>query len=232
MLKKTGFSLIEVLIAFIILALVVGGAVASYVSIKQLSQEVVGYRYTALNLAREMMEAGETGFVPLAGGFVHPFRLKYYYANATVNTLPEVTLASGDKCNKSNNGVDGIITAEGYGLKEWRCFCAKEGVCSYPPGIPDGYTHPFTYLGDIKAKGLVPKGAENSVTIYYAVEKIGIINGIDYDNHDASDQNDYYKQTVEITWQENGEIKKEALAGIPIRKVNSNDRLNTGPFSW
>ena len=83
------------------------------------------------------------------------------------------------------------------------------------------WPHPFVYLGDIKAKGLVPKGAPDSIVIYYKVEQ---------------DPNFYnaYKQTVEITWQEEqgGQTKKEVLSVIPIRTVNNQLRLTTAEFWW
>lgn len=226
--KKSGFSLIEVLVAFVILALVVGGSIAAYVSIKQLAKEVVGYRYTALNLAREMMEAGETGFVPTVGGFIHPFRLKYYYAPAAGNSLSQVFLSSGQPCAASDSRVDGFINdVTGYGLKEWRCFCVKEKGCNV---APSGYTHPFTYLGDIKAKGLVPKDAQDNVIISYYVEPAedALVPG----NSARADNEKVYGQRVEVEWEEGGQAKKEVLAGIPIRKLNTNDRLNTATFSW
>lgn len=189
--RKKGFSLIEVLVAAVILVIVVAGSGIGYVSIRKLSKEI-DYRYTALNLAREVLEFGE------AGRFAHHFGFKYYYPKAANNTIPE----------SLDCGAGGIKDTVGYAVKEWRCFSL-------------GNADPFDYLGDIKAKGLVPKAAPDSVVIYYKVE---------------ADPNFYneYKQTVEITWQEEqgGKTKKEILSVIPIRHVNDQLRLVTAEFSW
>lgn len=193
--QKKGFSLIEVLVASVILAMVVGGAAVTHVSIRQLSKEMV-YRYTALNLAREVLEFGE------AGTLAHEFRMKYYYPSPTGCTIPDTGCDNGSGCRR------GIEYTEGYKLKEWWYFCDTN---------PD----PFDYLGDIKARGLVPKGTPHSVIIYYKVEQ---------------DTNFYnaYKQTVEISWQEEpeGKIKKEILSVIPVRQVNDQLRLTTAEFWW
>lgn len=101
--QKKGVSLIEVLVASLILAMVVGGAAATHVSIRQLSKETV-YRYTALNLAREVLEFGEA-----TRGFEHEFAFKYYYPTPTGCTIPDT-------------GCSGIEHSQGYKLKEWWNF--------------------------------------------------------------------------------------------------------------
>lgn len=137
--KNKGFSLIEILVASVILAMVVGATALVHVSIRELSSQLAGYRYTALNLAREVLEFGE------AGRFAHEFELAYYYPPATKCTLPR-------GCGGGYGGKD--TSKAGYKLREWWNFA---------PGNPD----PFDYLGDIKVKGLVPKEAPDSARIYY-----------------------------------------------------------------
>jgi Tfp pilus assembly protein PilV len=192
--KNSGFTLLEVLIAAMIFVLVVGASVTTLISITALSKEFE-YRYTALNLAREVLEFGE------ASQFAHPFKMKYYYPPATVCTIPGGCDNDAAGCRK------GLEPTEGYGLKEWYFFCSDN-------------PHPFMSLGDIKEKKLVPKKAPDSVVIYYAVEVDGVFGG--------------YRETVEVTWQEDlgGETKKEVLSVIPIREVNDQLQLNTAEFWW
>jgi hypothetical protein len=58
------------------------------------------------------------------------------------------------------------------------------------------------------------------VAIYYAVEADAVFGG--------------YRETTEITWQEDpgGATKKETLSVIPIRQVNDQLQLNTAEFWW
>jgi len=191
--KNSGLTLLEVLIAAMIFVLVVGAAATALVSIRSLSKEFE-YRYTALNLAREVIEFGESA------RFAHPFRMKYYYPPATVCTIP-------GGCDNGQDCRRGLDSTEGYRLKEWYYFCS------------DNF-HPFMSLGDIKAKKMVPKRAPDSVVIYYAVEEDNVFGG--------------YRETVEVTWQEDpgGETKREVLSVIPIRQVNDQLQLNTAEFWW
>ena len=193
--KNKGFSLIEVLVTAVILAIVVGGAVVAHLSIRQLSRETV-YHYTALNLAKEVLEFGE------AGSFGHQLGMKYCYS---LQSYPCNTITIPPTLNCGSEGSNG---SSGYGLKEWKCWGGA---------TPD----PFSYLGDIEDKGLVPKGAPHSVVIYWWAEE---------------DPNFYnaYQQTVEIIWQEEqtGLIKQEVLSVIPIRSVNDQLRLTTAEFWW
>jgi hypothetical protein len=149
-----------------------------------------------LNLAREVLEFGE------AGVFAHTFAFKYYYPSPTGCTIPDTGCDNGTGCRR------GVEYSEGYKLKEWWYFCIDNA-------------DPFDYLEDIKAKGLVPKGAPDSVVIYYRVEQ------------DSSFDN-AYKETVEITWQDEvgGTTKKEVLSVIPIRQVNNQLQLATSEFWW
>jgi hypothetical protein len=190
---ERGVSLVEIVVAGVIVAMVIAGVLACYVSIKQLSKELV-YRYTALNLAREILEWGA------AGTFIHGFGVKYYYPAATSNTIPV-----GLGC--FSNGIDRNLV--GYGVKEWRCFRVGSSA------------DPFIHLGNIKAKGLVPKGAPDSVEIHYYVRQ------------DAGFYN-AFRQTVEVRWKEEvGQVeKKEVLSVIPIRTVNNQLTLTTAEFWW
>lgn len=189
--RKQGFSLLEVLTACVILSLVVSATMVTYFSLKQVSLSM-GYYYTALNLAKEVLEFGE------AGTFTNNFAMKYYYSPATANSIPD----------SFSCGLEGISADTGYGVKEWRCFNLS-------------WADPFDFLGDIDARGLTPKDAPHSVTIYYTVEQ---------------DPNFYnaYKETVEVIWQEeaDGEPVKLSMCVIPSRQINSGLRLITQEFWW
>jgi prepilin-type N-terminal cleavage/methylation domain-containing protein len=205
--KNSGLTILEVLIASMIFAIVVSASVTTLVSIRSLSKEFE-YRYTALNLAKEVLEFGESSV------FGHPFKMKYYYPGATVCTLP----SPGCDNIPSNPCRKGLETSVGYGIKEWYFFCISNPT-------------PFTYLGDIKAKNLVPKGAPDSVVIYYGAEK--------YTAGDPTPFGKYYKktfylETTTVSWQEalGGPTKKETLSVLPIRQVNDVLHLGTAEFWW
>ena len=204
-----GFSLLEILAASVILMVVLGAASVVQLSAKRVAGEV-GYRYTALNLAREILEFGETGT------FAHPFRLKYYYPAATVCTLRDDCYnPCGDPpCGGTNT------RKVGYAVKEWSFFMPGRGV------------DPFDFLGDVLAKGLVPAKAPESVVIEYAAEPAP-----EFEPNPAScDPNcrQVYRQVVIVTWKEepDGPDKQEVVANVPIRQVNDQLILLTGGFSW
>jgi prepilin-type N-terminal cleavage/methylation domain-containing protein len=212
-----GVSLLEVLIASVILVIVVAGTAATYVSLKKMTFEM-SYRYTAMNLAKEMLEWGE------AGQFNHAFSMKYYYppppdacslsdgCTALYGSCyaGNPAVASHDCCPPTGTNSAWVKLGEGYRAKEWCMFC----ICN---------SDPFDPLGDIKSKGLVPKNAPDSVVIHYVAYK-------------DTDLPAYapWRQTVEITWQENpgGPRKKIAMSVLPIRALNDVLTLNTTEFWW
>jgi hypothetical protein len=200
--KNSGLTILEVLIASMIFVIVVSASVTTLVSIRSLSREFE-YRYTALNLAREVLEFGE------ARGFSHDFKLKYYYPPATVCTIP-----GGCDNYPTQPCREGLNASTGYGIKEWWFFCVTN-------------PNPFLVIGDIKARGLVPKRAPDSVVIYYAVAN---------DTYEVFNSTDFktFKETAIINWQEDqgGETRKETLSVIPIRSVNNVLQLNTAEFWW
>ena len=204
--KESGLSLLEVLISAMILALVVSAVAAVHVSIRSLSKELE-YRFVAISLAKEVLEWGE------AGNFSHQTRMKYYYSGATKCTLPYGPLEGGDNpgpCdNIDDSGRRGLNVTEGYGIKEWYIF-------------NDTDPSPFTNLGDIGKKHLVPKRAPESVEIYYRVELV------------PGYPRKYYQETVEVSWQvdQGGRRHNQTLSVIPINGVNDQFRLETGKFSW
>lgn len=212
--RNTGFSLIEVLVAAIILALVAAGVAGVYASLQQLGARLT-YRYTGLNLAKEVMEFGESG------SFQHNLGMKYYYKKATSNTIENMGSCEGWGINGTNHTV-------GYKIKEWKCFILS---------LPD----PFDNMGDIKARGLVPKGAPDSVNIYWKAKAQKNITpcpaggNCNYSGM-AVGGFDPFKQTVEITWKETeepGEAEtSEEIAVIPIRHVNTQLQLLTAEFWW
>ena len=170
---KKGLSLIEILVAAVTLGIIVTGVAITFTSVKRLSYRFA-YRYTALNLAKDVLEFGE------ATRFPSGFTLRYSYSPATSD----------------------------YRLTSYTNF---------NPSDED----PFDYMGDIKAKGLAPRGAPDSVVIFYEV---------------ASDPNFYgaHMHTVKITWRENptDPEQKLVLGVLPIRANNDQLGLSVGEFWW
>lgn len=203
---NNGFSLIEVLVASLILALVAAGVAGVYASLQQLGSRLT-YRYTALNLAKDYLEFGEAGL------FQHNFAMKHYYDPATSNTIESLGYCEGW-------GINGIDTTTGYKTKEWKC--GKLDI-----------------LGDIEARGLVPKGAPHSVRTYWVIRIINTVTpcppggDCDYSGMAAGGRNPM-EERVEVTWREAvGEATTaEAIRVIPIRHVNSQLQLLTAEFWW
>ncbi len=193
--KASGLTILEVLIASLILALVVGMVATVFVSFRSLSREFE-YRYVAINLARECLEFAE------AGEIAQDFKIKYYYPRAGSCTIP-------GGCNNPASPCPGGLdsSAPGYKIREWWSFCPASD-------------NPFKFMGDIKAKKLVPKLAPDSVVIYYKAERNATLN--------------CYVYTAEVTWQVDpgGPTKKETLSVIPIRQKNDQLRLGTAEFWW
>ncbi len=102
---KKGLTLIEIIIAALILSL---GIAASLKLYGELDNILVtsSYFYTAANLARDVAEFGE------GAKFIHPFKLWYFYP-------------PGKIIHEPRKACPGIKTFEGYDLKEWWFFCPK-----------------------------------------------------------------------------------------------------------
>lgn len=174
---KKGLTLIEILVAAITLMLIVTSSTVTFTTMRRLSRRSA-YRYTALNLAKDVLEFGESaGFTRFPDGFT----LRYEYST----------------------------------------FWSDYRVTSYTNIDPWSDSHPFTYMGDIKTKGLVPKEAPNSVLISYNV---------------TPDYNFYGElvHTVKITWREtpSDPEQKLVLGVLPIRRVNDQFRLVVEQFWW
>ena len=172
---KRGFSLIEVLVAAVTLVLVITGTAVTFTSIKRLSHRV-SYRYSALNIAKDILEFGES-----AVNITSPFTMRYEYSPGW-----------GDYRVVSATGIN-----------------------------PLTQDHPFNPLGDIKQKGLVPRGAPNSVRIFYNVTREALY---------------YYEllHTVRIEWREEPSepMSNLSLAVVPITSVNNQLQLNVREFWW
>ena len=173
---KKGLTLIEILVAAITLATVVTGSAVTFSSVKRLSHRFA-YRYTALNLAKDVLEFGE------AARFTTGRTMRYEYS--------------------SGYGQYRVTSATGFD--------------------PSTEPHPFTFncMGDIKAKGLVPSGAPESVVITY----------------DVVNSPSYYgalMHTVKITWKEDPDDpeQKLVLGVLPITQVNNQIDMEIGELLW
>ena len=70
--KKKGVTLVEIVVAGLILSMAVACMSISFISIGKLLK-VSAYQYVATNLARDVLEFGA------AGRFAHWFKFRYYY---------------------------------------------------------------------------------------------------------------------------------------------------------
>jgi len=195
-----GFMLAETVIAAAILATMVGAYMTFYASVKRNFVETE-YDYVALNLCRNILEWGASA------DMVHGINQKYYYAPATSRTVPDVMYPPYGSCCAGWPNHCGYFPYTGYGLKETACATADYG--------------PFGSLGDIKAKGLVPKGAPNSVVISILA---------------MPDQNYYNAVNVvsSVQWQDttDGPVKTFLMSTIPLSQHNDQLHLQISAFSW
>lgn len=173
--KKKGVTLVEIVVAGLILSMAVACMSISFISIGKLLK-VSAYQYVAMNLGRDVLEFGS------AGDYRHPYWFRYYYDPV------------GRKYRVRNH---------------W----------NFNLGNP----HPFdsSRMGDILAKGLVPKGEpeDKSVVIY----------------HEASRDPSFYnavRYDVSISWEVEGTRTTRELGVISITHVNDVLTLNTAEFSW
>jgi len=68
--KKKAFTLVEVVVATLVLAIAMLGYVSSFQAYQNVSNRI-NYRYTAFNLAREVLEWVESGNLPHPVGWVY-----------------------------------------------------------------------------------------------------------------------------------------------------------------
>ena len=177
--KLKGMTLLEVMIAGIILVAAVGFFVISYVGFES-RLAAYRYQYTGINLLRDCLEFGESQ------PFAHEFELTYSYS--------------------PNKGK--------YEMTHWWYF---------NPANPD----PFDYMGDIKAKGLVPVEYPDEVKIVYEARQ-----------HSFPTTGSLYLSKARISWKENLPGRKEAvereeeLGVVPLNTYNNQLNLVTGRFWW
>lgn len=87
--------------------------------------------------------------------------------------------------------------------------------------------NPFNYIGDIKAKGLVPKAYPNDVVITYQANPYSV-----------PETGSLFLTKAQITWKERTPeshqpiTRKEELVVIPITTYNDQLNLSLGKFWW
>ncbi|MBI3505173.1 MAG: hypothetical protein HY059_10045 [Proteobacteria bacterium] len=180
------------LIASILLAMAAGYIASSILNSKRMFKTST-YQYVAVNLARDLIEFGVSASIPAAYG--HLVRLRYYYPPASSNSLNDGTCGS----------VGGTSSVTGYAQKEWYCF--------------GGAVSPFWDMGDIKARGLVPKGAPDSVDISYELYPDPAFYG-------------FYKHNVTVRWEEDGVKHRRDLSTVSIAQTNDQLHLQLSEFTW
>ncbi len=171
--KKKGLTLIEILVASVTLILVVTSSAVTFSTVRKLSRRFY-FRYTAINLAKDVLEFGEAAILTNA------LTMRYEYSPSS----------------------------SGYRVTS----------CT---GIDLSGPDPFDYIGDIKARGLIPADAPDSVVISY----------------NATNEAAFYGalvQTVRVAWKEDAsDPEQKVLLGVlPIRQVNDQLQLRVGEFLW
>lgn len=164
--RRRGLTLVEVMVAGMLLLMTVSLFVASYAGFKQ-KLAASSYRYVAINLLRDCLEYFEQSDMPR-----HSLGFSTYKYNAG-----------------------------GYGPL-WG---------------------PFAFIGDIKARDMVPRDYPDDVEINCRI-------------------NDYGEAILvaeaQISWKEKVAdqkkpvVRKETLAVIPLHWYNDQLRLTTGKFWW
>ncbi|MBI3507673.1 MAG: hypothetical protein HY059_22795 [Proteobacteria bacterium] len=74
-------------------------------------------------------------------------------------------------------------------------------------------------LGDIKQRGLVPKGSPNSVVIQWSVRRNTLFYG-------------HFLHHVNVSWEEDGVKHSRDLATVPITLTNDQLHLELSQFTW
>ncbi len=235
--EKQGFTFIEVMVAILLLGTLVGliGAMDFFI-VKFQSQ--VAYEYTALNLAREILEFGEG--------------TEYSYIKSVTTCWPNRTPCGGGLnlstpcgqccCSKECERAYSYQMIYKYNPKKDRyefdprkdfkwldrkiidARCSPYAGSDYYDYTREGsidtiYSYnPFTVIGDIKEKKMVPKTKPNRVKIIYTVK---------------AENYDFRKHQVVVEWEGmDGNKKSITLGTYPLNRVNDTFKLKISNFWW
>ncbi len=235
---QPGFLFVEVIVAIIILSVLVGAIATLALFIKK-QEGNIDYRYTALNLAREVLEFGEG--------------IEFSYEKSVTTSWPNRPACGGAAVNRPtpcgqcsctkicercwsysltyqyDQSEKKYIYTQGKNFS-WLYPEIVDSSCSPYPGSDsysysasqnDLFKNPFNNIGDIKAKKMVPEKFPESVKIVYTV--IG---------KDPFSK-DYRRHAVHIEWK-NIKGAKEVLdlATVPLNRVNDSLKLKISDFRW
>lgn len=241
--KRKSFTLIEVMVAILILSCNVGVIFVFGQFVERIGQTggYIDYNYTALNLAREILEFGES--VSLN----YEKKAITCWPNRPQNGLPlpchpnkccENICAVGYsyKMIYDYNSTEKKYTYNSTNPLDFQWVSVVTNPCGpaegadyyersteeYPTENPFNNTPTFPGIGDIKAKGLVPQDNPDSVKITYEV-----------DGTNPPYAKDYRKHTVTVEWQDkNGRRREVVLATIPLNQTNDTYKLSLDDFWW
>jgi len=198
------FSLLEIIVAMVILGISVTGFIAVHLNYKY-NLSKLNYYFVAVNLAREAGEYFES--IRLTRNW----SMSYYYANSGI-------------CY--SGAGPSAYTCSGYALRQASIPPATEtwasGGVQYTRRNRPNQT-PFDVLGDIKAKNLVPKGAPNSVRI----DCTATYNST-YGSYVVTTKIIWQDLTPQ------GQLRdySETLSLIPLTPVNNQILSEMEPLSW
>lgn len=201
---KAAFTLVEIIVSLVILVLLVTG----FISVNLGYRYNIGrlqYYFVAVNLAREIEEYFESIKIR------QDWKLVYYYANSGPcysGPGPEVHRCSGYALRQAE--IPPAIRRE-----------TRDRTTITVRDRPDAT--PFDVLGDIKQRGLVPKGAPDSVIITCTAT---------YDPGYGS-----YIVSTTIVWRDLtiwGQTQEynETLSIIPLTPINNQITIDIGELKW
>ncbi|MBI3507674.1 MAG: hypothetical protein HY059_22800 [Proteobacteria bacterium] len=135
------------------------------------------------------------------------------YQYVAVNLAREVLEFGVSTSYYHDNGMEyRYVPGQGY-----------RGIPGYYDGAGGGHRWSGWWntmdLGDIKQRGLVPKGAPDSVVIQWDVVRDPLF----YNN---------FVHRVNITWEEDGVKHSRDLATVPISLTNDQLHLELSQFTW
>jgi len=235
--EKQGITFIEIMIAILLLGALVGLIGAMNLFVAKFQSRVI-YEYTALNLAREILEFGEGTEYSYVKSVTTCWPNRIPCGGYITSSTPCGQCCCSKECEraysyqmvykynpeKNKYEFDPRKDFKWLDKEVIDPYCSPYSGSDYYAYTTEGtieriYSYnPFTVIGDIKEKKMVPKAKPNKVRIIYTVK---------------AEKSDFRKHQVIIKWEGVSGNKKSIILGTyPLNRINDTFKLKISDFWW